>query len=435
MDQPPVISVSQLSDLLQGVLETAFPCVWVSAEISNCTRAASGHYYLTLKDESAQIRAVIWRGTAQRLKFQIHDGLQVIAVGPIELYAARGTYQITIEQLIPQGLGALELAFRQLHDKLAAEGLFDPARKRPLPRFPRRIALVTSPTSAAVRDMLQVITRRWQQSDIVIVPVPVQGAGAGALIAAALCKVHLIPEVDVVITGRGGGSLEDLWAFNEEVVARAIFDCPIPVISAVGHEIDVSISDLVADRRALTPSEAAELVVPQRDEVRAELDGLRRRLTQALQGQAARARWQLESLANRRVFTHAREKLLDQTRRLDELTERAVRAWRQRVASARQHVQALSQQLDALSPLHVLKRGFTLTFQSGRRTPIKAADELRVGDRVDTFFQHGRVTSEVVDVNAEQSLVNESKVGNQSFNPEPTATATNPESPSPLAQG
>ena len=405
MEQPPVISVSQLSDILQGVLETAFPCVWVSGEISNCTRAASGHYYLTLKDETAQIRAVIWRGTAQRLKFQVQDGLQVVAVGPIELYAARGTYQLTIEQLIPQGLGPLELAFRQLHDKLAAEGLFDPERKRPLPRFPRTIALITSPTSAAVRDMLQVITRRWQQSNIVIVPVPVHGEGAGELIAAALRKVHLIPEVDIVITGRGGGSLEDLWAFNEEVVVRAIFDCLIPVISAVGHEIDVSISDLVADRRALTPSEAAELVVPHRDEIRAELDGLRARLTQALQSKAARARWQLESLASRRAFTHPRERLHDQTRRLDEFAERAVRAWRQRVASARQQVQSLAAHMDALSPLQVLERGFTLTFRAGQRIPLKQAAELRTGDLIDTFLQQGQVTSEVISVRPEASLV------------------------------
>lgn len=405
MEQPPVISVSQLSELLQGVLETAFPCVWVSGEISNCARAASGHYYLTLKDETAQIRAVIWRGTAQRLKFEVQDGLQVIAVGPLELYAARGTYQLTIEQLIPQGLGPLELAFRQLHDKLAAEGLFDAARKRPLPRFPRTIALITSPTSAAVRDMLQVITRRWQQSNIVIVPVPVQGEGAAEQIAAALRKVHLIPEVDIVITGRGGGSLEDLWAFNEEVVARAIFDCLIPVISAVGHEIDVSISDLVADRRALTPSEAAELVVPHRDEIRAELDGLRGRLTQALQGKASRARWQLESLSNRRAFTHPRERLHDQTRRLDEMAERAVRAWRQRVSSARQQVQSLAAHMDALSPLQILERGFTLTFHASQRTPLKQAAELRVGDRVDTYFQQGQITSEVVSVSPEQSLL------------------------------
>ena len=395
MDKPPVISVSQLSSLLKGVVETSFPCVWVAGEISNSTKAASGHYYLTLKDESAQIRAVIWRGAALRLRFQIEDGLQAIAVGPIELYEARGTYQLIIEQLIPQGLGPLELAFRQLHDKLATEGLFDPERKRPLPRFPRRIALITSPTGAAVRDMLQVITRRWNQSDIVIVPVPVQGDGAAVQIAAALRRVHLIPDVDVVITGRGGGSLEDLWPFNEEVVARAIFDCPIPVISAVGHEIDVSISDLVADRRALTPSEAAELVVPNGEEVRGELDHLRRRLSQALQGRATRARMHLDSLANRRAFTHPRERLHTQEQRLDELIERAVRALRNRLSGSRKEINSLALQLDALSPLQVVQRGYTLTFQEGTATPVRAADQVNVGDSLTTYFAQGQVTSRV----------------------------------------
>jgi exodeoxyribonuclease VII large subunit len=404
MEKPPVISVSQLSNLLKSVVELAFPCVYVSGEISNCTQAASGHYYLTLKDESAQIRAVMWRSTAQRLKFRVEDGLQAIAVGPIELYEARGTYQLVIEQLIPQGLGPLELAFRQLHDKLAAEGLFEAGRKRRLPRFPRRIALVTSPTGAAVRDMLQVITRRWKQAHIVIVPVLVQGEGAAAQIAAALRRVHLIPEVDVVITGRGGGSLEDLWAFNEEVVARAIHACPLPVISAVGHEIDVSISDLVADRRALTPSEAGELVVPLHEEIRSDLDNLRFRLTQALQTKASRARLQLESLANRRAFSHPAERLHAQEQRLDELTERAVRALKNRIQGARQETNSLASQLEALSPLKVVQRGYTLTFAAGQRTPIRAASELNAGDRIETYFATGRVTSQIEDVAVNETL-------------------------------
>jgi exodeoxyribonuclease VII large subunit len=404
MEQPPVISVSQLSSLLKDVVELAFPCVYVAGEISNCTQAASGHYYLTLKDESAQIRAVIWRGTAQRLRFRVEDGLQAIAVGPIEVYGARGTYQLVIEQLIPQGLGPLELAFRQLHDKLAAEGLFDAARKRPLPRFPRRIALITSPTGAAVRDMLQVITRRWKQSHIVILPVLVQGEGAAAQIAAALRRVHLIPEVDVVITGRGGGSLEDLWAFNEEVVARAIHACPLPVISAVGHEIDVSISDLVADRRALTPSEAAELVVPLQDEIRADLDNLRQRLTNALQAKAGRARMQLESLANRRAFTHPAERLHAQEQRLDELAERAVRALKNRLATARNRANSMASQLEALSPLSVVQRGYTLTFAEGQRTPLRAAAELHVGERIETYLAAGRVTSRIEAVAPDEKI-------------------------------
>src|SRR6185369_5236916 len=260
--KPQVLTVTDLSRQIKDAVEGNFPLVWVSGVVSNCTRAGSGHIYLTLKDDGAQIRAIVWRNTAARLRFDVHDGLQVVAAGPVEVYEARGQYQLIVEQLLPQGMGPLELAYRQLCEKLAAQGLFAAERKRPLPQFPRRIALVTSPTGAAVRDMLQVITRRWRGADVVILPVAVQGTRAAAEIAAALRKVHLVPGVDVVIAGRGGGSLEDLWAFNEEVVARAIFECLIPVISAVGHEIDVTIADLVADRRALTPSEAGELVVP-----------------------------------------------------------------------------------------------------------------------------------------------------------------------------
>lgn len=404
MDQPPVISVSQLSTLLKEVLETAFPHVWVMGEISNCTRAASGHYYLTLKDDTAQIRAVIWRNTAQRIRFEIQDGLQVIASGPIDVYEARGTYQLTIEDLIPQGLGPLELAFRQLHDRLASEGLFRTERKRPLPRFPRKVALVTSPTGAAVKDLLQVMTRRWKNCSIVIVPVPVQGDGAAAQIAAALRRVHLIPEVDVVVTGRGGGSLEDLWAFNEEIVARAIHDCPIPVISAVGHEIDVTIADLVADRRALTPSEAGELVVPNSEEIHAELKGLRLQLASALQSKAQRARLKLESLSSRRVFTHPLERIRESSRRLDEIIEKAVRACRQRLLATRQLLHSQSNQLDALSPLRVLDRGYSLTFRQNDRSPLRAASQLSPGDVIDTYLSTGKIVSEVVQIGAQSQL-------------------------------
>ena len=230
MDEHEILSVTELTQQLKALVETGFPQVYVEGEISNVSRATSGHIYLTLKDETAQIRAVLWRSAAARIRFELHDGLHVVAVGPIEVYAARGTYQLVIERLAPQGIGPLELAFRQRYEKLAAEGVFRAERKRPLPRFPRRIALVTSPMGAAVRDMLQVITRRWPACDVVILPVAVQGAAAAAEIAAALRSVHRLPGVDVVIAGRGGGSLEDLWAFNEEIVARAIFECPIPVV-------------------------------------------------------------------------------------------------------------------------------------------------------------------------------------------------------------
>lgn len=394
-DELPVLSVSDLTMLLKGVVEAHFPSVWVSGEISNFMRAGSGHLYFTLKDDEAQLKAVMWRSAAQRLKFQLHDGLEVLASGPIEVYASRGQYQIIVDRMQPQGLGALELALRQLQQKLAAEGLFDEARKRPLPTFPRRIALVTSPTGAAVHDMLQVITRRWPAARVVILPVAVQGDGAAQQIAAALRKVHLLPEVDVVITGRGGGSVEDLWAFNEEVVARAIYDCPIPVVSAVGHEIDVSIADLVADRRALTPSEAGELVVPLLTEVQQTLDHIRRRMTTALQQRAQRARLTLDNLRQRRCFAKPLQRVHDLAARLDELEGRLQRGLRGRVETSRQQLATLAASLDALSPLGVLKRGYSLTKRLLDGQLVRDAGQLAPGDAISTLLASGSVVSRV----------------------------------------
>lgn len=394
-EAPPLLSITQLTRQIKDALEGNFPYVWAVGEISNCTVAGSGHIYLTLKDDGAQIRGIVWRNTAARLKFQVHDGLEVVAAGPVEVYEARGAYQLIIEQLLPQGLGALELAFRQLHEKLAAEGLFATDRKRPLPRFPRRIALITSPTGAAVRDMLQVIGRRWRGADIVILPVPVQGPGAAEQIAAALRYVHRVPFVDVVIAGRGGGSLEDLWAFNEEIVARAIFDCRIPVVSAVGHEIDVTIADLVADRRALTPSEAGELVVQHRDELRSELQRLEQRLVNGLQTRASRARGQLDALASRRVLTRPVERLHELARRIDELDFRAQRAMRGLLERTRQQLAACSGSLEALSPLRVLERGYSLTRKPESGEVIRSSTQLQPGDAIETLVQSGRIISRV----------------------------------------
>ncbi|MFO1023217.1 MAG: exodeoxyribonuclease VII large subunit [Planctomycetales bacterium] len=399
MTEPPVLTVSELTVHIKEFLETAFPYVWVRGEISNCTRAGSGHFYLTLKDDSAQIRAIVWRTTASKLKFQLEDGLEVVAAGPVELYEARGTYQLIIQELWPQGLGALELAFRQLHEKLAKEGLFAPERKRPLPRFPRRIALITSPSGAAVRDMLQVITRRWRGADLILLPVAVQGAGAAEEIAAALSVVHRIPDVDVVITGRGGGSLEDLWAFNEEIVARAIAACPIPVISAVGHEIDLSISDLVADRRALTPSEAGELVVPHADEIRSELNQLQSRLVSSLKNLSQTARWQLNHLAERRALSRPFEMLHDRARTVDELEARLQRGMQRVLDNSRAQLGGVSGALHALSPLNVLERGYSLTQilpeKSSRKILLRDSAQAQPGMLLETRLHSGTVTSRV----------------------------------------
>jgi exodeoxyribonuclease VII large subunit len=404
MNDAHVLSVSELTRQLKELVEANWSLAWVVGEISNCTRAGSGHVYFTLKDDSAQLRAVMWRSRASRVKFDIQDGLEVVAAGPIEVYEARGTYQLIVEQLIPQGVGALELAFRQLQEKLAAEGLFDPERKRPLPTFPRRIALITSPTSAAVRDMLQVITRRWQAADIVILPVAVQGDGAAEQIAAALRQVHEIPDVDVVITGRGGGSLEDLWAFNEEIVARAIYDCPLPVISAVGHEIDVSIADLVADRRALTPSEAGELVVPNGTEIIDYLRASRERLCSLLKAQASRARLELDAISQRRIFTRPLERIHDLTARVDETAERLKRGIERRVENDRRSVTEAAARLEAVSPLNVLGRGYSVTCDAQSEKIIRDAKDVAAGDEIVTWLGQGQLVSRVesLDANAKR---------------------------------
>src|SRR5436190_5572555 len=298
---PKILSVSQLSQLIEGALESAFQSLWVSGEISEVSRPHSGHVCFTLRDEAAQIRAVVWRSAASRMRFQLEDGQQVICHGDIDVYPPRGTYQLVVRQIEPQGLGALQLAFKQLQRRLEVEGLFDPARKRPLPPFPRRVGFVTSPTGAAIRDFLQVAARRFGGVEILVIPARVQGEGAADEIARGIELANrLRPPLDVLVVGRGGGSLEDLWSFNEEIVVRAIHASRVPVVSAVGHEIDVTLSDLVADVRALTPSEAAELVVPAADEVLAGLRGCEQRLIAGLRGRATAARAWLDLLSQRR---------------------------------------------------------------------------------------------------------------------------------------
>lgn len=386
------LTVTQLTARVKTLIERSFPRVVVLGEISNFSRSAAGHLYLTLKDETAQLRCAIWRSNARRIRFDLHDGLEVVASGSLGVYAPNGQYQFYIDRVEPQGLGALELALRQLREKLAAEGLFDPQHKKPLPRFPRRIALITSPTGAAVRDLLQVITRRWRGTDIVILPVPVQGEGAARRIASAFRRVTDLPGIDVVVTGRGGGSLEDLWAFNEEPLARAIFACPIPVVSAVGHEVDVSIADLVADRRALTPSEAGEIVVPDRIEVRSVLDGFRDRMIAALRRRAQHARARLDAVASRRAFTHPLDAVHDRAERLDNLAGRLNRAARAILERRRHDLKALSASLDALSPLRVLERGYSVTTDE-RGNPVSSVTRVVPGERIRTRLPDGLLTS------------------------------------------
>ena len=397
MTEMPTISVTELVTAFKEIIETALPPVCVQAEISNCKRSGAGHFYLTLKDQNSEINAVVWRGTAERLRFQPKDGMKVLATGSLQVYVARGSCQFIINRLQPDGIGELELAFRQLKDKLQREGLFDPDRKKTLPSMPKRIALITSPTSAAVKDMLQVIIRRWPGANVIILPVPVQGEGAAPRIAKAIRHVQHVPQVDVAITGRGGGSLEDLWAFNEEVVARAIAECPIPIVSAVGHEIDVSIADMVADRRALTPSEAAELVVPSVTDFRAELTNLKARMQAATKRRVEQLRFALDSLGSRSVMKRPVTLVDERRQRCDDLAERASRAIRVLLERKQQRVATLAGTLDALSPLKVLSRGYSLTFAEDG-TLVRSVNDVSPGIEITTRTPDGTVWSTVTDV-------------------------------------
>ncbi|MGO8689044.1 MAG: exodeoxyribonuclease VII large subunit [Thermoguttaceae bacterium] len=396
---PPVLSVYELTTQIKDLLENSFPAVWVSGEISNLSRPQSGHCYLTLKDDRAQIRAAIWRNVAARVKFQLADGLEVICRGHLDVYAPRGSYQLIVDQIEPKGMGALELALRQLREKLAREGLFDPARKRPLPRLVRRVGLVTSPTGAAIHDFLQVLGRRWRGADVLVLPTRVQGEGAAAEIAAAIGVANRLPlPIDCLVLARGGGSLEDLWAFNEEVVVRAIFASRIPVISAVGHEVDVTLSDLVADVRALTPSEAAELVAPAAEELLARLRQMQNRVAAAMRFRlsSGRARW--EAIARSRVFRRPLQRIEDLTRRLDELETAAARAVRGRLERAARQLDSTAARLESLSPLAVLGRGYSLTQRTADGRVIRDAAELTAGQQITTRFARGEAVSRVEEI-------------------------------------
>ena len=399
-----ILSISELTARISGLLEDAFEGVQVVGEVSKVTYATSGHVYLTLKDAGARIDAVVWRSKATRLRFRIESGAEFVARGRLSVYAPRGNYQLVIDSLKPRGVGALELAFRQLQEKLAAEGLFEADRKRPLPFLPSRIALVTSPTGAAIQDIMSVIERRFPSARMLLLPVRVQGDAAAGEIAAALESLGEDSRgCDVVIVGRGGGSLEDLWAFNEEVVARAIAACPIPVVSAVGHEIDVSISDLVADRRALTPTEAGEIVVPRLDRIAEGLDGRLVRLRRAVESELQGAGLRIADLARRLSAHRPRRMLEERIQRLDELLLRLTRATRDGFVLRGERLTGLAGRLEGVSPLRVLGRGYSLTRIAGETTCLRDAESLVPGAEVETILARGRFVSRVEKVDVESN--------------------------------
>jgi len=398
-----VWSVSQITLRIKQTLEGAFEDVCVAGEVSQPRRAASGHIYLTLKDEGAVLRAIIWAHVASRLRFELREGLEVVARGNVDVYPPRGSYQLIVTDLQPRGLGALQLAFRELLERLRKEGLFAPEHKKPLPAFASKVGVVTSPTGAAVRDIIRTITRRWPLARVYLLPRRVQGEGAAEEIAGAIALLNARrPDLDVIIVGRGGGSLEELWAFNEEVVARAIFASRIPVVSAVGHEIDFSVSDFVADVRAATPTEAGARVVPDQREVRRHLRQLHARLGRCLQGAALRARQRLRALARSYVLRHPEVFVQQRSQRLDELLERMRLALERLTGAMKERLRLAAVSLEALSPLRVLERGYSVTFGPAG-TVLRSAAGLREGDVILTRLLEGQVRSRVLDVAPEGS--------------------------------
>ncbi|MFQ5691843.1 MAG: exodeoxyribonuclease VII large subunit, partial [Nitrospinota bacterium] len=351
-----VYTVSTLTREIREHLESGYPDVWVEGEISNLRRPASGHLYFTLKDEGAQLRTVLFRMVGRRLRFEPEDGLKVLARGRITVYEPRGEYQLSVDHLEPMGLGPLELAFQQIRDRLEKEGLFDPERKRPLPFLPERVGVVTSISGAAVRDILRVLHERFPGAGVLIAPVRVQGEGAAREIAGAIAALNRQDDVDVIIAGRGGGSIEDLWAFNEEVVARAIAASEIPVISAVGHEIDFTIADFVADVRAPTPSAATELAVPKARELSSRVRELDGRMASSVAAQVRALRRDLAALLGRRPFRRPLAGIHDRQQAVDLLSDRLVRAVRRELASRWEVRQVVGRRLLAAAPRETLAR-------------------------------------------------------------------------------
>jgi exodeoxyribonuclease VII large subunit len=394
-DEPEVWTVSHLTAQVKSLVENYFSSLWVSGEISSLSRAGSGHVYLSLKDPDALIRCVIWRTAAQRLRLELGEGMEVLVRGRLSVYPPRGDYQLVIDEIQPRGRGAGDIALKKLREKLARLGYFAPERKRPVPRFPRRLALVTSPTGAAIRDMLEILGRRWPATEVLVCPVRVQGDGAADEIAYALRRLNRLVGVDVIILGRGGGSNEDLAAFNAESVAQAIFASKSPVISAVGHEIDVTIADLVADKRALTPSEAAELATPDRAELDKMLQSRTQRLVDLLVGRVQAAKKQLDHLAGRRVFADPLERVRLEERKLDERQDRLRRATAHCLGRFRHEADARAARLQALSPLNVLARGYSLTRTLPERHVVHSVQAVQPGDRVEVLVSDGKLTARV----------------------------------------
>jgi len=407
-DTPAAYTVTEVNNLAKRALERNFNSIYVAGEITNFSRQPSGHLYFTLKDSESQLDAVMWREAAESLPFEVEGGMEVVAFGDLTIYARRGRYQLSVRHLEPRGVGALEIAFRQLKDRLEKEGLFDVSRKRPLPFLPSRIALVTSTSGAAVRDMLKSIFDRFSRARVAIFGVPVQGKGAAEEIAAAVKALNAAGGFDVIVVGRGGGSLEDLWAFNEEVLARAIYKSRIPVVSAVGHERDVTISDLVADARAMTPTQVGELVVPDEEELLQRLDEIRLELVGGLKRRLADASSRLELARRHPVLVHPAIILSPLALRVEEAGKANKRNFDAVLKSAGERLERTAGQLEDLSPLGVLRRGYSITLgESGNI--LTGIECLGNGDKIETVLSRGRILSRVEGASGEERAPNGEK--------------------------
>jgi exodeoxyribonuclease VII large subunit len=399
----PMLGVGQLVAGLQRLLEEQVGRVWVVGEISNLHSARSGHHYFTLKDEDGQIRAALFRGNASRLRFELEEGLEVVAEAEVSIYAARGDLQLIVRSLEPRGVGALQLAFEQLRKRLQAAGLFDESRKRPIPTHPRRIGLVTSPTSAALRDVLKVAGRRFPATPILISPTLVQGEEAPRQIAEAIERLGRVDDVDVILVVRGGGSIEDLFAFNSEIVAKAIAASNVPIIAGVGHETDTTIADLAADLRAPTPSAAAMQALPDRVELARLVDRDLGRLVSAIEQRVAGDSLRLARLREvLRARSPQARLALAKTRALRAATA-LVQAIQSRLDRHRRQLVEAAARLDALSPLAVLGRGYALVRHEPEGWIVRSASELQIGDRLEVRFGVGRVDAEVLRVEPEET--------------------------------
>ena len=397
-----IFTVTELNQFIKELLDNVPPLtdLLLRGEISNYKMYPSGHHYFTLKDGQCAVKCVLFKGSAMKLRFRPENGMQVIASGRISVYPRDGAYQLYCTGLSPDGVGDLSVAYEQLKEKLRLEGLFDEGHKKPLPPYPQRIAIVTSPAGAAVHDMIRILRRRYPIAKVLLLPVRVQGTEAPAEIAGAIRYANRHRLADVLITGRGGGSLEDLWAFNDERVARAIYDSEIPIISAVGHEPDVAISDFVADRRASTPSNAAEIAVPDMAELLRWLDGAESRMVRGVTRQLKASRERLDGLAGKRVLTDPMALVADKGMQLDHVQHRLAAAMRAVTDRENGRFAALAASLDALSPLRVLGRGYALA-QTEDGTVLRSAAQTAAGERIRVRLAQGQLVCDVAEAKEE----------------------------------